>query len=63
MPLFRIIRFYRRKSMQRRLACHALAGARIAHFPVFLDMEPREDLHRAYKNAFIRGFRKEQRAI
>ena len=63
MPLFRIIRSYRRKSMRRRLVCHVIAGARIAHLPVFLDREPREDLHRAYQMAFMRGFRKEQRAI
>lgn len=41
----------------------ALAGARVAHLPAFLDRAPRHDIHRAYQAAFMRGFIWEQNSM
>ena len=49
--------------LRRRLNRYAVSGAWAAHLPAFLDREPRYDLHRAYRAAFMRGFVREQNAM
>lgn len=63
MSFFRKIRSFRRKLMRSRLVDYAIAGARTAHLPAFLDRGPRHDLHRAYRAAFMRGFKYGQAAM
>ena len=63
MKIWSKVRRWRRARMRQRLVGYAIAGAQIAHLPVFRDRAPRHDLHRAIQSAFMRGFVFEQRAM
>jgi len=63
MKIFCRVRRWRQARKRRQLVGYAIAGARVAYLPAFLDRAPRHDLHRAYQAAFMRGFVMEQRLI
>ena len=56
-------RRWRRAKMREKLESYAIAGRKIAHLPPWLDREPRHDLHRALRAAFMRGFISEQKVL